>query len=442
MARHVRYGIYPPEARTLAPVAHGQPDLLEIDIGSLAATGMREVIETAQGAVALHSMLNQLLVAETPTDRSMRWSHGGVGIGAEMKRGFSAILGRFVARWYLEVHHGLTNFTPINGSGDYTVVHHDLIIGRENSALLLPDWVCLAPGGGINLAEAKGRHDRTNWAAPINARPLNDAVEQLGNARVQLKPPGGAAGLPELLETKGWGVMSRWATEENGVAPLLFVHDPSTVGRLPEEGESFRTAAAVRRSSLARTMDALDHPSLASALSPRLSQDDLVSIRNWIESSPQPMWTRDRGTPRDRSLREARDIERSSPSRSDLERAQPRQAFSIDTELLADKRYIGCIVDVAGRPLSEPAASVIRARSSTSESILENLYFAGIDIAEIESTITDGHLPEKRAAVTIQTEQSGSYIPVIRSFADGFILAPISFVSEREDDIGETVAKL
>lgn len=199
----------------------GRPEsLLKIELEDIAAAG---AAETLANPVLGAGWLRVLQDALAPHDDDwLVWRQGGLGRGKELRRGFSAILGRFMARAYLERRHGIRDFAPISGpSGLFGGAH----LSRDNPKIDLPDWVALDAAGGLVLAEAKGSHEGGNgapasWGIGTSAsNPLARAVRQVKNT--VLKDDFG-----RLVPIRRWAVASRWACEDGHAKPYLVAWDP------------------------------------------------------------------------------------------------------------------------------------------------------------------------------------------------------------------------
>lgn len=416
--RLVEYGIYPPGAwpGTIPPAPQ-----LSFDMVDIAAHGMLEVIQTAGGAVTLHSLLDSLLVPATAASSQLTWLNDGVGVGTEMKRGFSGILGRFFARWYLETHHGLTNMVPISGEG---------MVGSNNISIFrtgqvhLPDWIALDPSGVPVLAESKGSHDKSNWAGPVSAGPLGKASTQLASAIVQMRST--TTGRFRRAKVKGWAVMSRWGTVQNRRPPLLYVLDPETLGHEMSEGEAKDAAQDIRRASLAGFMRVLGHPNSAARIA-SLSQIDTNTLREevrsaeeeWVSQGGGLFWTT--GPPETVLLS---DVTRSYDKLPSIE----GEVVEIADHQFSGRRFMGGIVDITGRLVPNNISEVLQGRTTGPSGVYQNLYFAGFDVAALMGVLGSSP-PPKLSRLRVDRPKSESLIPAILALGDGFLLAPIEALS-------------
>ncbi|TGT53504.1 hypothetical protein EN813_047485 [Mesorhizobium sp. M00.F.Ca.ET.170.01.1.1] len=168
----------------------------------------------------------------------LRWRDHGVGRGRELKRSFSNILGRFVARHYLEGREKLLDLVPIDG--DQFKLGRLIVRRKTGHTGDLPDWIgCTA--SELVIGEAKGSHDRSNWALKAAPHVNKPAVIEKATAQVERVEIVPAAGPSASFAFKGWSVGSRWATKENGLDPWLMAVDP-TQGEEPLPPDDFESA--------------------------------------------------------------------------------------------------------------------------------------------------------------------------------------------------------
>jgi hypothetical protein len=384
---------------------------------------------TAPGAITLHSLLESLLVPAVHAPDRLTWLQDGGGVGAEMKRGFSGILGRFFARWYLETHHGLTDMVPISGEGP--VYSHNVVVLRKGR-INLPDWVCLGPTGQPVLAESKGSHNRSRWAGPLTASPLEKAKEQLQSAVVQMRSP--ATGRLRRVKVKGWAVMSRWSTVQNMRPPLLYVLDPETQGHEMTVDEGKRAAQDIRRAVLAGFMRVLGHPNLAARFTVLAKAETDVSTVQREISAAEMEWTSESVGPPPIAgaiepvlLSEASRLLGQPPS-IELE------VVSIADDHFAGRRFIGGIVDLTGRLVPNNVSEVLQGRTIGPTGVYRNLYFAGFDVSALIAALGE-EPPTKIQPLRVDRRQSESLLSAILALGDGFILAPIEAISQNVEAV-------
>lgn len=195
------------------------PRQLDIDLLDLSHAAAKESLQTGVATGAWLDLFQSVLTSEP----QLRWHDQGMGRGRELKRSFSNILGRFLARHYLECHEGVIELVPIEGNnykfGEFVVRRK---IGRPGD---LPDWVGCT-GNGLVIAEAKGSHDTTDWGKKARRVPKKPSVIQNAMAqveRVEIVAPDNSS---RSIVFKGWSIGARWATVKNGLDPWLMAIDP------------------------------------------------------------------------------------------------------------------------------------------------------------------------------------------------------------------------
>ena len=428
--RTVRYQIIPALARP-ASIPAGQD--LTFDVADVAAPAMQEVLRTAAGTVSLQAMLEELLVPQVQDSDPLIWLKDGVGIGTEMKRGFSGILGRFFARWYLQAHHGLTHFVPIDGEG--AIVSNNVVV-RRTGRFHLPDWICIDDTGRPTLAESKGSHNKAQWLVPSAAEPLQKAQTQLRNAVVQVRSS--TTGSLDRFRTKGWAVMSRWGTVENECPPLLYALDPETKGLVMEDKEASIAGRDICRASLAGYMQALGHADLASRLAApsheeqtRLhAESDQAELR-WAETLGSQV-SAPIGSASARFLDTRRSVDRP--------KGIPMEAVLIADDQLANRRFIGGVVDLTGRLMSAAVSSILQGRSAGPTQIYRGLYFAGVDMNVLGAAL-EGAAQPRLSPIRINRPKSDAALPNLSVLRDGFVFTPLEALSEDTEAAPENLAR-
>jgi len=220
------------------------PATLDIDLVELSLAAAKETLQTRMHVDGWLSLFSNTLSSSS----KLIWRDDGLGQGRELKRSFSNILGRFIARHYLESNEGILELIPIEGNhmklGKLTVKRKD---GLEGD---MPDWFGCS-NTDLVVAEAKGSHDKADWGkkAKVNkAKPatLQKAQEQID--RVEILQSASRTASPIVF--KGWTVGSRWGTETNNLEPWLMAIDPKQ-GEEPLGPQEFEEAqqAIVRHSN-------------------------------------------------------------------------------------------------------------------------------------------------------------------------------------------------
>jgi hypothetical protein len=273
--RTLRYEIDPP---------HLQPALISgntitIDTSDLAVSATRELSQTSPVLMGLGAAIRDLLV---PGDTEWRWRDTGPGVGREVRRSISGLFGRFIARWYLETHHGAGAFVPIDR--DTFTFHVPSMTAwfrvkrRPGTAADLPDWVWAAPPAAPGapptggFLEAKGTYYRNQLL-----RSLAGAQTQLSQLTIE---HGTAPAGPWItLQTKGWAVATGWATarpmKRGFPAPILRVEDPVERGEMWTQEHSAAFFDGLRRLQMAQSLAGLGSQRRARQILDRRGRPDI-----------------------------------------------------------------------------------------------------------------------------------------------------------------------
>jgi hypothetical protein len=324
----------------------------------VAAEGIREIIQSRLGAAHVEGLLNDLIAPPRHGENypsPLRWRQRGFGVGTEMKRAFSNIFGRFFARWYLAKHHGFTFFAPINDSP--TRISNRLVIERT-AGVYLPDWVCAKPGA-LSLAESKGS-SATSIRAAYTAQPLRQAEIQLTSTQVMVQD---SATLQfTRRRVKGWGVMTRWATEQDRLRPLIFALDPETEGEPMREDETDSCVNDVQRRHYYALLSGIGHSDLAKRILADDVHPDEAYLRHYASSPNQGIET------------------------SASVRIQP-ETIRLNGGQIGAKSFVGAVVDTRGRVVEESVGKIVDKMGQIPAAILDGLFFVGVDQEIIEDLV-------------------------------------------------------
>lgn len=364
MIRQAKYAILPSNA---APAGLVSGSMIDVDLREVAACGIRELLSVGGSSLGLGTFLDDLLVSGT---NELRWLGDGVGKGREMKRGFSAIFGRFFARWYLTKHHRFYYFLPTDQQNgcQFGSLRIQRTKGQD-----LPDWFMAGPNG-CALGEAKGSHDKSVTSVS-KAAPLVKATRQLSRARVRIRRT--------RISLKGWGVMSRWGTDQNGLSPLLYVSDPKTRGEPLPDDEVQRLLKYAHWHQSMRILNALG----ITYFNDRLPDDLKIDLSEIVP-------------PEDRRFNAA--------------------AVQLNITGLRMKRFVGGIIGPDARLLPMSVSAFHTALNRLPAALRKQLYFFGIDKNRVGMTDPTDELPIREPDAS--EEQWASL------GADGFVLAPVSVI--------------
>lgn len=246
MIRTFIHSFHPPGN---SPVAGPTVDL---DVSDIEDAGIREVLQTPGAAYGTWSILDGLLASTGPgTPFTFKEP---LGQAREVKVALSGLLGRFVARAYLERYFGLSVFAHLT--------QRSLTLdGRRRIEIVrlargdLPDWVaCAADLRSLTVAEAKGCHDP---GGP--ARALARAWAQA--QRIDVTSRG------RRVTTKRIAIATRWGSATSSpTVPRLSVHDPLDEGEPLEPDDKDALFIGLLRQHISNLIEPLGHPELADAL--------------------------------------------------------------------------------------------------------------------------------------------------------------------------------
>lgn len=232
-------------------------------------------VETLQIDLVASGWMNLFaaLLMPAPTTE-LRWSGSGPGANAEVKRAYSALMGRFFGRAILRRDHGCRWLRQVfDGLELAPGVYLRRRAGQEGD---LPDWVGWDDINGCwVVAEAKGSHDQSDWTVGIPP-PLRTALRQLD--RIEIVDGSGP------IAFKNWAVACRWGTELNGRSPVIITCDPDNEGRQLEDWEVAQHREEARARWTADLLEGLGRPDMAAAArtgdagSSKSMEDDLVLI--------------------------------------------------------------------------------------------------------------------------------------------------------------------
>lgn len=232
-------------------------------------------VETLQVNLVASGWMNLFasMLSPHPTTE-LRWLATGPGANAEIKRAYSALMGRFFGRGTLRRDHGCRWLRQVSEGLELAP---DVYLRRKAGHTGdLPDWVgwddfqsCWV------VAEAKGSNDKSNWIVG-NPSPIRTALRQL--ARVEIVDSSGP------IAFKTWAVAARWGTEENGLPPVIITCDPDGDGRSLKDWEIPIHREEARARWVSDLLFGLGKPDLANAVRNEetsvdgTEKDDLVLV--------------------------------------------------------------------------------------------------------------------------------------------------------------------
>ncbi len=182
--------------------------------------------------------------------RTLTW-RCDLGTGAEMRRAYSGLYGRYFARALLASVLGFTDFIPLERNR--TNINGGVTVNRVANGDI-PDWIAWDPQGkGYVLGEAKGRLTG-NLQDYLLGTPvcITNGKQQFG--RVEVRDSAN-----RVISTRDWVAVNRWSTDRRGEPPVSLLWDPPGDGEPLTGEEASRHATAIRRHRLEAIAQRLGH---------------------------------------------------------------------------------------------------------------------------------------------------------------------------------------
>ena len=256
---------------------------VELTVQEIEDAGLREIFQTPGAALGSWAMLEALL---QPTgDYTPFVFREPLGEAREVKVALSGLLGRFVARAYLERYFRLSVFAHLGRSTIVLDRRRQIeVVRRERGDL--PDWVaCSSNLTDLTVVEAKGSHAQSG-----RAQALGRAWNQV--KRIDVEAGGRRASLKRLA------IVTRWGVHEGGPPdPWISVRDPIDEGEPIEHDEMDAVYVGLFRHHVANMITKIGHTELARAIrdltAPHAHLDDLSgeqedeSARELLDAAPR-----------------------------------------------------------------------------------------------------------------------------------------------------------
>lgn len=229
-----------------------------LDINEIRDATTLEVLQENKPHIFPSAVLNSLLI-ETEEEGEYFTFEKSLGHDREIKRAFSALFGRFIARAYLTRYFSPSLFVPLDGQNSITIdgrMH--LEVEKRDSDYDDPDWVVYNDNeSSIMIAEAKGSHGR--YPSQLNGT-LDRAYKQTQSVVVTSR------GVD--LDVKRIAIATRWGVKDSPIdKPYLWVKDPDDKGKPLEEGEEKDAFfIGMLRHHIANLIEPLGYKELSDAL--------------------------------------------------------------------------------------------------------------------------------------------------------------------------------
>lgn len=217
--------------------------------------------ETLQGSPMVAAWLTLFRAHLSSTEQhDLRWS-GDLAESAELRRSYSGLYGRFMARALLTRHLGFDRFVSLKRNG---IALPGSISVQRLHAGDIPDWLAWDERNRqFVLCEAKGSLTANDFLTGDPPTCVRQGKEQF---RRVVSTIGG-----RVVHPAEWVAASRWSTDMRAWQPVTLLWDP------PVEGTSFELgAAAPHREAITRAWLS----SIAAGFGHATADDMLVAARD------------------------------------------------------------------------------------------------------------------------------------------------------------------
>jgi len=229
-----------------------------INLWWLARAAAEETMQGSPLAAAWLKLFRTQLSQKDPY--WLRW-RGDLAESAELRRAYSGLYGRFIARALLKEHLGLSRFLSLERNG--VTVPGAIQIKRSTKGDI-PDWLAWDDRNATYvLGEAKGSLTARDFLNPNGPKCVREGKKQFDRVVAT------EAGL--VVKPARWVAATRWATDDRRGDPITVLWDPP----VPDDPQA-EELAPKRREAMTRAW--LD--SLAPALGYRTASDLISDERN------------------------------------------------------------------------------------------------------------------------------------------------------------------
>ena len=196
--------------------------------------------ETLRGSPIVPAWLKLFRTHLSPEDTYwLRW-RGDLAESTELRRAYSGLYGRFVARALLTHHLGLTRFVSLKRNG--VEVPGSITVKRTRKGDI-PDWLAWDDRNSrFVLCEAKGSLVARDFLSSGMPKCIRNGKDQFD--RVTTCTQG------RTIHPARWVAATRWATDMRNNRPITILWDPADEDRPFEEEEATRHREAMTRSWL------------------------------------------------------------------------------------------------------------------------------------------------------------------------------------------------
>ena len=196
--------------------------------------------ETLQGSPLASAWLKLFRTHLSTGDNYwLRW-RGDLAESAELRRAYSGLYGRFVARALLTRHLGFTRFLSLKRNG--LKVQGSVEVKRTNGGDI-PDWLAWDDRHSrFVLGEAKGSLTARDFLSPGTPKCVGNGKDQFDRVTTYARG--------RIIHPARWVAATRWATEVRNGDPVTILWDPPVEDTPFNEEEATRHRAAMMRAWL------------------------------------------------------------------------------------------------------------------------------------------------------------------------------------------------
>ncbi len=239
----------------------------KVDLVRLSYAAMVSTLSSKNLPISFFNWFLDLLIKDK---LELIWRGDGAGDGSEIRRGYSAIFGRFFASYYLYSNTGVQYLFPIEGKKPVNIHNAQFFIDRipilpDNKKASYPDLIGFSDRETI-IAEAKGSHSYGEWGKFFTNKMsiklpgcLETAVNQVEGTKINLKVRKKSQVAEIDLPFTGWSIASRWAVETKKYEPWLAVIKSNNLGNDKNSVFTNFINYNLQQFAIIRMLDSLGH---------------------------------------------------------------------------------------------------------------------------------------------------------------------------------------
>ena len=248
MERKFKYRLHPIDNDIVADCE------VYLGVNEIQEAASREIAQETNSDIFPVTMLEALLMDSTKNDYFI--FKKPLGYDPEIKRGLSALLGRFVARAYITRYFGSSGFYHL-GKENPVIVDRRKKLTIEKREGLRPDWVVYnVTTSSILIVEAKGSHK----SSPQELKnTLDGAYKQTQSIEIMSGR--------DKVEVNRIAVATRWGVKDSELKkPLLWVKGSIDKGESLDDDKKDAFLIGMLRHHIANMIEPLGYKKLSDAL--------------------------------------------------------------------------------------------------------------------------------------------------------------------------------